>query len=37
MPGRRLARNLVMAKAQIVEPCQRMTRSEYRTWPEKQP
>ncbi len=26
-----------MAKAQIVEPRQRMTRSEYRTWSEQQP
>jgi Uma2 family endonuclease len=26
-----------MAKAQIVEPCQRMTRSEYRAWSESQP
>jgi Uma2 family endonuclease len=26
-----------MAKAQIVEPCQRMTRAEYRAWAERQP
>jgi Uma2 family endonuclease len=26
-----------MAKAQIAEPCQRMTRSEYRAWAERQP
>lgn len=26
-----------MAKAQIVEPCQRMTRSEYKAWSEQQP
>jgi len=26
-----------MAKAPIVEPCQRMTRSEYRAWSENQP
>ncbi len=26
-----------MAKTQIVEPCQRMTRSEYRAWSEQQP
>ncbi len=26
-----------MAKAQIVEPCQRMTRTEYRAWSERQP
>lgn len=26
-----------MAKAQIVEPCERMTRSEYRAWSERQP
>ncbi len=25
-----------MAKAQIAEPCQRMTRSEYRAWTERQ-
>jgi len=27
----------MMAKAQIAEPCQRMTRSEYRAWAEAQP
>jgi Uma2 family endonuclease len=27
----------VMAKAEIAEPCQRMTRSEYRAWAERQP
>jgi Uma2 family endonuclease len=26
-----------MAKVQIVEPCQRMTRAEYRAWAERQP
>jgi Uma2 family endonuclease len=26
-----------MAKAHIVEPCQRMTRAEYRAWAERQP
>jgi Uma2 family endonuclease len=26
-----------MAKAEIAEPCQRMTRSEYRAWAERQP
>jgi Uma2 family endonuclease len=27
----------MMAKAQIAEPCERMTRSEYRVWAERQP